>query len=315
VTGRPAGGGRVRTVFIGSGGFGRPALRVLAEHPSVELVGVVTAPPRPVGRAQVVTPTPIAALAEELGIAAVLTPERLRAPESIAAVLDLRPGLAVLADYRQIVPAPILDLPHGALNLHPSALPRFRGAAPISTAILEGDPETAVTIIRMDDGVDTGPIVARERVPVLGAETTPELEARLAEVAAALLGRTLGGWLDGSIVATPQPDEGVTLTRELRREDGRLDPQRPAAELERKVRADLPWPGSFIDMWGERLVVGRASIAPPASSDVPGSLVREGDRPALATVDGRLVLDSVTPAGRRPMAGADWLRGRRGPRP
>jgi methionyl-tRNA formyltransferase len=304
-------GDRVRTVFLGSGAFGAPSLRMLAAHAAVELAGVVTSPPRPVGRRQVVTPTPIGALATELGLAPILAPVRLRAPESIAAVLDLEPGLAVLADYRQIVPGPILDLPHGALNLHPSALPRFRGAAPVATTILEGDAETAVSIIRMDDGVDTGPIVAMERVALTGTETTPELEERLAHVAAALLERTLAGWLRGSIVPTPQPDEGVTITRELRREDGRLDPLRPARQLERQVRAGHPWPGSFIDLCGERVVVGTASVAAGAPGDVPGTIVVEAGEPALATVDGRLVLHAVTPAGRRPMSGSDWLRGRR----
>jgi methionyl-tRNA formyltransferase len=279
----------------------------------VELVGVVTAPARPVGRRQVLTPTPVGALAAELGIEPVLTHPRLRAPEAVDAILALRPGLAVLADYRQIVPPPILGLPHGALNLHPSALPRFRGAAPISTTILEGDRETAVSIIRMDDGVDTGPIVAQERVPVAGTETTPELEARLAQVAAALLDRCLAGWLDGSLVAVPQPVEGVTITRELRREDGRLDPARSAVELERKVRADLPWPGSFLDIGGDRLVVTAASAVPSEPGDLPGSLVRHGQLPAMATADGRLVLEWVTPAGKRAMSGADWLRGRRTP--
>lgn len=314
MTAGPADTERVRTVFLGSGGFGAPALRRLAVHPSVELVGIVTAPPRPVGRRQVLTPTPIGALAAGLGLEPVLTPDRLRAPEAIADVLALRPALAVLADYRQIVPPPILALPHGALNLHPSALPRFRGAAPISTTILEGDAESAVTIIRMDDGVDTGPIVARQRVPLAGTETTPELEARLADVAAALLDRCLSGWLEGSLVAVPQPDDGVTMTRELRREDGRLDPARPAVELERQVRADVPWPGSFLDLEGDRLVVTAASVAPSRPGDAPGSLVRHADRPALATVDGRLVLEGVTPPGRRPMTGADYLRGLRGPR-
>ena len=226
MTAGPADTERVRTVFLGSGGFGAPALRRLAVHPSVELVGIVTAPPRPVGRRQVLTPTPIGALAAGLGLEPVLTPVRLRAPEAIADVLALRPALAVLADYRQIVPPPLLALPHGALNLHPSALPRFRGAAPISTTIREGDAESAVTIIRMDDGVDTGPIVARQRVPLAGTETTPELEARLADVAAALLDGCLSGWLDGSLVAVPQPDDGVT---DHARAPARGRPARPRA--------------------------------------------------------------------------------------
>lgn len=309
----PADGGRVRTVFLGSGSFGAPSLRRLAGHPSIDLVGIVTAPQRPVGRRQVLTSTPIGRLARDLGISPVLTPGRLRDPEAIAAVLALRPGLAVLADYGRIVPPALLDLPHGALNLHPSALPRWRGASPIPATILAGDAVTAVTLMRMDPGLDTGPIVARQGVALAGSETAPDLEARLAELAADLLARSLDEWLAGTLEATPQPIDGVTLTRPLRREDGRLDPSLPAAALERQVRAYLPWPGTFVDVHGERLVVTAASIAPGEAGDVPGNLVRAGNRPALATVDGRLVLASLTPPGKRPMSGEAYLRGRRGP--
>lgn len=307
---RPA-GDRVRTVFLGSGAFGGPSLRRLVAHPRIRLVGVVTAPPRPVGRHAVLTPTPIGALASELGLSPVLTPVRLRAPESIGAVLALEPELAVLADYGQIVPAALLDLRYGALNLHPSALPRYRGASPISAPIAAGDAETAVSLMRMDPGLDTGPLIAQERVPLSGRETAPELEAQLADLSAELLDRSIGPWLDGSLLATPQPTDGVVLTRPLRREDGRLDPSRPAAELERLVRAYLPWPGTFVEIAGERLVVGAALAAPSEAGDVPGALIRVGSEPALATVDGRLVLERVTPPGKRPMSGADWLRGRR----
>ena len=305
-------GDPVRTVFLGSGVFGVPTLRRLAEHPSVELVSVVTAPPRPVGRRQVLTSTPIGVLAVELGLAPVLTPARLRAPEGIAEILALAPGLAVLADYGQIVPPALLDLPHGALNLHPSALPRWRGAAPIPATILAGDRETAVTLMRMDAGLDTGPVVARVDVPLTGDERTPDLEARLAGIAGELLNRSLGPWLRGELVAEPQPADGVELTRPLRREDGRLDPMLPAATLERQVRACLPWPGTFLVLDGQRLVVIAASVAPSEAGDVPGALGRHGQRPALATADGRLVLEWVTPEGRRPMTGEDWLRGQRG---
>lgn len=307
-------GRRARTVFLGSGGFGAPALRRLAAHPDVELLGVVTAPPRPVGRRQVLTATPIGSLGDELGLGPALTPVRLRAPEAVAAVLALRPELAVLADYGQIVPPPLLALAHGALNLHPSALPRWRGASPVPATILAGDPSTAVTLMRMDEGLDTGPIVAQETVALAGDETAPELEARLAELAADLLERSLGPWLRGELAAHPQAADGATLTRPLRREDGRLDPAEPAAALERRVRAFLPWPGTFLELDGERLVVTTASVAPSVPGDVAGTLVRQGDRPALATADGRLVLEAVTPPGRRTMSGAEWLRGRR-PRP
>jgi methionyl-tRNA formyltransferase len=308
---QPPDDGRIRTVFLGSGAFAVPALQRLAAHPLVRVVAVVTAPPREAGRSQSWTPTPVAAAAAGLDIHPVLTPPRLRHPEAVAAILALRPDLAVLADYGQIVPPPLLDLRHGALNLHPSALPRFRGAAPVPAVILAGDPETAVTLMRMDPGLDTGPIVAQEPVPLDGSEHAPDLERRLALVGADLLDRSLAGWLDGSLPAVPQPAESVVLTRPLRREDGRLDPTRPAAELERAVRAYEPWPGTFLELGGERLVVGEASLAPSEAGDTPGAIVRHGREPALATADGRLVLRRVTPQGRKPMAGGDWLRGRR----
>ena len=304
-------GDRVRTVYLGSGAFGAPALRRLARHPRIELVGVVTAPARPVGRHAALTPTAIGTLAGELGIGQVLTPERLRVPEAIGAVLALGPSLAVLADYGQIVPPALLNLPHGALNLHPSALPRWRGASPIPATIATGDAETAVSLMRMDAGLDTGPLVAQERVPLTGRETAPELEARLAELSAALLDRSLGAWLDGALPAVPQPAEGVTLTRLLRRADGRLDPGRPAVELERLVRAYQPWPGTYAELDGERLMVGTARVEPGQPDDIPGALVRQGAEPALATAEGRLVIERVTAPGRRPVPGADWLRGRR----
>ena len=307
----PPDDGRVRTVFLGSGAFAVPVLQRLAANPLVRVVAVVSAPPRKAGRSQAWTPTPIAAAAAGLDIHPVLTPPRLRHPEAIAAILALRPDLAVLADYGQIVPPPLLDLPHGALNLHPSALPRFRGAAPVPAAILAGDPETAVTLMRMDPGLDTGAVVAQEPVPLDGTEHAPELERRMAALGADLLDRSLAGWLDGSLPAVPQAGEGVVLTRPLRREDGRLDPTQPAAVLERAVRAYEPWPGTFLELDGERLVVGEASVAPSETGDAPGAIVRHGREPALATADGRLVLHRVTPQGRKPMPGADWLRGRR----
>ncbi len=311
MTSTPAAAGRVRTVFLGSGAFGEPALRVLAGLSRIELVGIVTAPPRPAGRRQVLTPTPIGMLAAELDLEPVLTPERLRAPASIDAILAMEPGLAVLADYGQIVPPALLDLPHRALNLHPSALPRWRGASPVPATIAAGDAVTAITLMCMDEGLDTGPVVAQEAWPLDGTETAPALEVRLAEAGAALLEQVLDAWLDGMAIARPQALDGVTLTRPLRREDGRLDPAQPAVVLERLVRAYLPWPGTFLELAGERLVVGMASVAAGQDGDVAGSIVREDRRPALATADGRLVLETVTPPGRRPMKGEEWLRGRR----
>jgi methionyl-tRNA formyltransferase len=300
----------VRTLFIGSGRFGQPSLGRLAGHPSVELVGVVTAPPRPVGRRQVETPTPVDRLARELGLR-VLAPPRLRQPEALASVLALEPDLVVLADYGQLVPRPLLDRRHGALNLHPSLLPRHRGAAPIPAAILAGDAETGVTLMRMDTGLDTGAIVAIEPAILSGDETAPALEARLAIAAAGLLARSLEPWLAGEIEPVPQAEQGATLTRPLRRADGGLDPRLSALALERQVRAFLPWPGTFVEVDDDRLVVLAASVADPDPDDEPGRFVLDPAGLALATIEGRLVLDEVQPAGGQPMSGDAFLRGRR----
>ena len=298
-----------RAVFLGSGRFAQPILGRLAGHPSVQLIAVVSAPPRPVGRRQVETRTPVHTTAAELGLL-VQAPVRLRDPAAIADILGLEPELVVLADYGQIVPAELLDLRHGALNLHPSLLPRHRGATPIPSAILFGDTETGVTLMQMDAGLDTGPIVAVERVVLSGDETAPALEARLAIAAAGLLARSLDPWLAGELAPRPQPAEGATLTRPLRRADGRLDPQTSAVDVERRIRAHLPWPGSFFEINDERLVILSASVAPAGPDDRPGVLVADERGLALATSDGRVVLDEVQPAGGRPMSGVEYLRGR-----
>ncbi len=295
----------VRTVFIGSGGFGVPALRVLAAHPSVDLVGVVTAPARVAGRKRQLTGTPIARAAAEGGLGPVLTPGRLRDPASIDDVRALRPAFAVLADYGQIVPPALLGLPHGALNLHPSLLPRHRGATPIPAAILAGDRETGVSLMRMDEGLDTGPLIAVEPISLDGSEVAPQLEDRLAGLGAGLLERSIGPWLTGRLEARPQPTDGSTLTRPLRRDDGRLDTDRPAVALERQVRAYQPWPGSFVDTALGRLVVWMAGVR-ASSGEEAGRFGID----ALGTADGVLVLHEVQPADGKRMSWEAFVRGR-----
>jgi methionyl-tRNA formyltransferase len=300
---------RARTVFFGSGAFAVPILEAALDRPEVDVVAVVSAPDRPVGRRAVVTPSPLAARARELGLP-LLQPERLRAPDSNVAIAAVRPDLGLLADYGQIVPPAILELPpHGILNVHPSLLPRHRGASPIPATILAGDTETGVTVIRMDAGLDSGPIVAVDRWPLAGDETSPELESRAAQAGARLLAKAIGPWLRGDVAATPQPTDGVTLTRPLRREDGRLDPTRPGATLERQVRAYDPWPGAWLETPAGRIAVRRAHVEEGVPRTTPG---RFGPGPDLriGTADGWLVLDEVQPAGGRPMTGADLLRGR-----
>ena len=302
---------RARTLFLGSGTFAVPILDALLADPRVEVVGVVTAPDRPAGRGRTLLPTPVALRARALWVP-LLQPARVRDSDVIDEVAKLRPDLGVLADFGQIVPRELLELPpHGMLNVHPSLLPRHRGASPIQATIAAGDPRTGVTIMRMDEGLDTGPIVAISDWATTGAETAPELESKAAREGAALLTTILGDWLAGEIRPRPQPGSGATLTRRLRRADAKLDPGRPARELERQVRAQLPWPGSAIETACGRLTVQRASVAPSEPGDDAGTLVAHGDGLALATGDGRLILDEVQLAGRRQLSGAEFLRGQR----
>jgi methionyl-tRNA formyltransferase len=248
----------------------------------------------------------------------VLAPERLRAPEAIEAIERQAPALIVLADYGRMVPGALLDAPrHGALNLHPSLLPRHRGAAPIAAAILEGDRRTGVSLMRMDEGLDTGPLIAVREMELQGDETAPVLEAALAYMAADVLVRSLAAWLDGELSAVTQGGEGASLTRPLRRADGRLDPQRPAEVLERQVRAYQPWPGSFLETEAGRLIVWRSRVlgqdevlSESLASDGPGVIVAAGQRPALVTAAGVLELVEVQPAGGQRMPGSALLLGR-----
>ncbi|HKB27527.1 MAG TPA: methionyl-tRNA formyltransferase [Candidatus Limnocylindrales bacterium] len=306
-----------RAVFFGSGGFALPILQALLDLPAVAIVGVVTAPDRPAGRKGAARATPVARAARASGLA-LLQPASLRDGAAVAAIRDLRPEVGLLADYGRIVPQAILDLPAaGFLNVHPSLLPRHRGAAPIPAAILGGDSRTGVTIIRMEAGLDTGPIVAAEAFPLEGTETAPELEARAAAIGAELTARVVPRWLRGEIVPAPQSEASATMTRPLRRDDGRLVPNLAAAELERRVRAMQPWPGAWLQLAGtpddaNRVAVLRASVAPPRLGDIAATIVDDDGGVAISTGSGRLRLIEVQPAGRRAMSGEAWRRGRPG---
>jgi methionyl-tRNA formyltransferase len=306
-----------RILFFGSGPFALPVLERLADPALGDLVAVVTAPARPSGRHGELRATPVGAAAALSGVP-VVTPSTLRSEGAVAELRDLEPDIIVLADYGRLIPSAVLGLPRfGALNLHPSLLPRHRGASPIPAAILAGDQRTGVTLILMDQGLDTGPVVAQRPVALDGSETTPELEAFLAQLAAELLAMSLPAWLAGDLEAKPQPADGASLTRPLGRADGRLDASQPAARLERQVRAYQPWPGSWMEHRGERVIVWRATVldqdasTDPGAASRPGDLVALGDEVRLVTGDGLLRLDEVQPAGGRRMPAADYLRGRR----
>lgn len=298
-----------RVVFFGAGAFGRPMLEALVGLAGVTVVGVVSAPDRPMGRGGRLTPTPVTHFALERGLH-VLRPARLREPATVAAIAALRPDLGVLADYGRIVPQAILDLPPaGILNVHPSLLPRHRGATPIAATIMAGDERAGVTIIRMDAGLDTGPIVASTSWALVGTETAPELELEAGRVGARLLADAIPGWLRGDRATTPQDEAAATMTRTFRREDGRLDPMRSAVELERQVRALDPWPGTFVETPAGRVAILAAAVGDARPGDVPGELVDDGPGLALACLDGRLRLDRVRLAGGRAMPIAEFRRG------
>jgi methionyl-tRNA formyltransferase len=297
-----------RVVFMGSPDFAIPSLDALAK--AYPVVGVVTQPDRPAGRGGTLLPPPVKAAAQALGIPTI-QPGRLRQPEAMEQLRSWSPDLIVVAAFGQILKPEVLDLPpHGCINVHGSLLPRWRGAAPIQAAILAGDNETGITIMKMDPGVDTGPTLSQRAIPILADDTAGSLFARLAPVGAELLLETLPRYLSGELIPQPQPAEGATYAPMLKKEDGLLDFNAPSEALERRVRAMDPWPGAFMLWRGAPLKVLRAHLGHDQGPGAGNRLVIDG-RPAIGTGDGVLVLEEVQPAGKRPMPGKAFLAGAR----
>lgn len=293
---------------MGSPDFAVPILEALAMN--YPLAGVVTQPDRPAGRGGRPRPPAVKEAALRLGLP-VLQPERLRSGEGLDQLQAWCPDLIVVAAFGQILRPTVLDLPqHGCLNVHASLLPRWRGAAPIQAALLAGDEFTGVTIMKMDPGVDTGPILSQHNLPIAPQETSGSLFTRLAPLGAQLLLETLPPYLSGTRLPQPQPEAGITYASMLRKEDGRLDLAEPAAALERRVRALNPWPGAFLDLQGVLLKVLRASVSGEKSPG-SGTRVRLNGQPALGTSKGLLILEEVQPAGKRSMSGRAYLAGGR----
>lgn len=296
-----------KIVFMGSPDFALATLQGLCE--SYQVVGVVTQPDRAAGRGRELKPPAVKTLAEELGIP-VIQPQKLREPEAMEQLRAWSPDLIVVAAFGQILRQEVLDLPpHGCINVHASLLPRWRGAAPINAAILHGDEETGVTIMKMDAGLDTGPILSQRAVRIAPYETASSLFGKLSKLGASLLLDTLPGYLAGEIEPYPQPDEGSTYAPMLTKEEGQLDFSRPAAELERKVRAFNPWPGTYFTWDGNLLKVHRAATNPGQVRE--GKRVVIDDLPAVGTSDGVLLLEEVQPAGKKAMPGKAFLSGAR----
>jgi methionyl-tRNA formyltransferase len=294
----------MRLVFMGSPDFAVPALEALAGA-GHEVCAVYCQPPRPSGRGQTLQPCPVQRAAERMGLP-VHHPARLRGDhQALDAFRALDADAAVVAAYGLILPKAWLEATRrGCINIHASLLPRWRGAAPIHAAILAGDAETGITIMRMDEGLDTGPMLIREAVPIGPRARLGEMHDALAALGARLVLQALAE----DPAPVPQPHEGATYAPRLTREDGRIDWTLDAARIERQTRAFDPWPGAFTTLGADVLKILDAEVVPGAGGHAPPGTVLD-DRLTVATGHGALRILRLQRAGRGPAAAGDFLRG------
>ena len=291
---------RLRIIFAGTAGFAAPALSQLVEA-GHDVVLVVTQPDRPGGRGMKAQPAPIKKVAIQLDLP-IDQPERIRDQPVMDRLVEVGPDLMVVVAYGQILPAGVLTMPRlGTINVHASLLPRHRGPAPVEWAILNGDPETGVTVMLMDAGVDTGPILTQENVAIGATETATQLEQRLAEVGGRLLVRTIEALQRGTVTPRPQATEGATHARRLRSEDGKLSSDMSAAEIDRRVRALADRVGVWLAHPAGNVKIVRGRLG---NGEVANGM-------PIITPDGVYVVDEVQPPGGRVMSAAAWARGRR----
>ena len=299
-----------RLVFMGTPDFAVPVLKALIGQ--YEIVGVVTQPDRRAKRGRKVeaSPVKVVALAHDLPV---LQPPSLRQPDAVAELRALAPDVIVVAAYGQILPAEVLAIPpRGCLNVHASLLPRYRGAAPVSAAILAGDEETGVTIMLMDEGMDTGPILSQAACAISPQDTRESLIARLAQLGADLMMDTLPRWLAGAIEPQPQHRSQATYCRIIAKRDGLIDWSQSAIEIWRRSRAYCPWPGTYTYWRGKLLKVLKAEALPqwPGEGE-PGQVMALDEGLAVATGEGALLLGEVQLAGKRALSAQDFARGQR----
>jgi methionyl-tRNA formyltransferase len=297
----------LRLAFMGTPDFAVPSLRALAAE-GHEIAAVYTQPPRPAGRGQQAKPSPVHALADAHGWP-VRTPAGLKDAAAQRAFADLNLDVAVVVAYGLLLPAPVLTASRlGCLNVHASLLPRWRGAAPIQRAILAGDAQTGISIMQMDEGLDTGPILAQQAIAIAATETASTLHDRLAALGAEMIVAAVAGRAAGTLHPRPQPVEGVTYAEKLSRAEAWLDWRRPAADLERQVRAFAPWPGVTFQAQGETIKVLAAEvIAGEGVGAAPGTIL--DDRLSVACGSGALRPTRLQRGGRAACDTAAFLRG------
>lgn len=303
----------IRTVFMGTAGIATPLIRTLHADPRIDLAAVVSQPDRPKGRKLKLQSTDTKICAEELGLP-VLQPERCRTPEFLDQLRELQPEVIVVMAYGQILPSTLLEIPpHGCLNVHTSLLPKYRGAAPIQWAIWNGDPETGVTIMKMNKGMDTGDIVATKPTPITPDDNAATLHDRLAEIGAHLMLETLPRYVAGELQLIPQDHEAATHARKITKADGRLDWNRSARELWNQVRAFTPWPGTYchweVDGHPALLKVWRAETADGPSIS-PGQVMK-ADRAGIEVTcgEGALRLLEVQKEGGKRLSAREFIAG------
>ena len=290
---------------MGTPAFAVPILCAL--HDTQEVVGVFTQPDRPAGRGRQVALSPIkqAALAHRLPV---FQPKTLRSAKVQEELRSLRPDLIVVAAYGLILPQAVLDgPPKGCLNVHASLLPKYRGASPIAFAILAGENQTGVSIMLMDAGLDTGPILSQLAIPVEADDTAGSLEGKLSALAAELLAETLPSWLNGALTPQPQDDQAASLTRLLSKADGLIDWTQPAAEIVRRIRAFNPWPGAYTFWHSQPLKLLRAATMTKAHE--PGHVFGHAGAVLVGAGEGSVEVVQVQPAGKRAMSAAEFVRG------
>ncbi len=292
---------------MGSPDFAVPSLERLAQQFSI--IGVVTQPDRPAGRGQSLKPPPVKITASQLSLP-IIQPHSLRRDEEAKdQIRHWQPDVIVVAAFGQILQRDILEAaPHGCLNIHASLLPRWRGVTPIQAAILNGDSETGITIMKMDEGIDTGDILQQQSITISPEDTGGILFQKLSVLGAETIIRTLPGYIAGQITPRPQGESPTPYAPMLRRADGELDFNVPAETLARKVRAYQPWPGTFMHWQDSTLKIHRASTRPVQTPGI-GILCVLQDYPAVGTEQGILILEEVQPAGKKKMPGDQFLRG------
>jgi methionyl-tRNA formyltransferase len=295
-----------RIVFMGSPGFAVPILQNLAGFS--EIISVVTQPDQPAGRGRKIVQSAIKEASLKLRLP-VLQPIKIRDSGVVDQIRELNPDVVIVAAYGQILPRAILEIPQfGCINVHASLLPRWRGASPIQAAILAGDAVTGVSIMKMDAGMDTGPIIAQEEFCISNDETYLSLSEKLSNQGASLLLDTLDKYLSGKITSINQCEDQATKTHIIKKIDGKLDFNYSAEQLERAVRAYHPWPGSFFFWKANQIKVIKTHVLESHNSMPNQHLVFE-KKPAIGTTNGYLIMDIIQPAGKKPMSGEEFLHG------